>query len=278
MDGFLTILHSAKAQLTKQRKFLRHMAASGIRKKAWYLEDEERRKQLIKRFFGVYSFGELASNEGREKSAQNEGNKKAANDGGQENTHGIANRNNSETADGGDVVVTGNEFGAYKDLKDLRKKAIDYYRTHLQGTSVENAELGKIDIDDVGMVQFTTEGRQKVKANSANEETLFLIKYLPELIENAKEIEHKEATSEKHKKVGDSFYYLRTSYMREGKKIPLEITLKKLHTGDIHYYNHIVEPKVYKNEAPVSPRTESPDGANVSKADGASYASSIPQN
>ena len=66
--------------------------------------------------------------------------------------------------------------------------------------------------------------------------------------------------------------------MREGKKIPLEITLKKLHTGDIHYYNHIVEPKVYKNEAPVSPRTESPDGANVSKADGASTASSIPQN
>ena len=129
------------------------------------------------------------------------------------------------------------------------------------------------------MVQFTTEGRQKVKANSANEETLLLIKYLPELIEGATDVEHKDATSEKHQKLGDSFYYLRTHYIREGKKIPLEITLKKLHTGDIHYYNHTVNPKEYKNEeAPVSPRTESPSGANVSKADGASFVSStVPQ-
>ena len=43
-----------------------------------------------------------------------------------------------------------------------------------------------------------SEDRQKVKSNSANEETLFLIKYLPELIKNAKDIELKDATSEKH--------------------------------------------------------------------------------
>jgi len=174
--------------------------------------------------------------------------------------------------------VTGNEFGEYADIKELRKKAIGFYRENLQGISVVNEEVGKIDIDENGTVEFTTEGRQKVKASSANEETLLLIKYLPDLIKNAKVVEHKHATSEKHKKVGDSFYYLTTSYIRDGKSIPLEITLKKLHTGNIHYYNHIVNPKEHKKEAPVSPRTESPHaGANVSKADGAFVDSTISQ-
>ena len=164
--------------------------------------------------------------------------------------------------------MTGDEFGDYKNIKDLREKAIDFYRRVLQGTSVENKVLGKVDIDNIGIVQFTTEGRRKVKSNSANEDTLLLIKHLPKLIVNATDVHYKMATSEKHIKSGDSFYYLYTHYIRDGKKIPLEITLKKLHTGDIHYYNHIVAPQEYKKEVPVSPRTESPEGANVSKADG----------
>lgn len=194
--------------------------------------------------------------------------KKAADGDKQESAGSVANSDSNENAnESGVVVVMGDEFGDYKDIKELRTKAIDYYRKNLQGTSVENKELGRIDIDENGLVEFTTEGRQKVKANSANEETLLLIKYLPQLIKNAKSIEHKDAVSEKHRKLGDSFYYLQTSYVRNGETVPLEITLKKLHTGDIHYYNHTVNPKQHNFGVPVSPRTESSNEANVSKAD-----------
>lgn len=37
----------------------------------------------------------------------------------------------------------------------MRKKAINYYRENLQGTSVFNAEIGKIDIDKNGIINFT---------------------------------------------------------------------------------------------------------------------------
>ena len=211
----------------------------------------------------------LASDKCAASASRTRANKKAADNGGkQELTENTANNDSNENANESEVVVvTGDEFGDYKDIKELRTKAIDYYRKNLQGTSVENKELGRIDIDENGLVEFTTEGRQKVKANSANEETLLLIKYLPQLIKNAKSIEHKDAVSEKHRKLGDSFYYLQTSYVRNGETVPLEITLKKLHTGDIHYYNHTVNPKQHNFGVPVSPRTESSNEANVSKAD-----------
>lgn len=34
--------------------------------------------------------------------------------------------------------MTGKEFSEYKDIKDLRAKAIEYYHKNLQGTFVEN--------------------------------------------------------------------------------------------------------------------------------------------
>ena len=137
-------------------------------------------------------------------------------------------------------AVFGNEFGEYEDIKELRKKAIRYYKTHLQGTNVWNQALATMDADGNGKVEFTSEGRDKVKSNSAKEDTLLLIKYLPVLIAGAKHIESKEAMSERHKKLGDSFYYLYTEYEMRGTTLPVEITLKKLHTGNIHYYNHTI--------------------------------------
>lgn len=137
--------------------------------------------------------------------------------------------------------MVGNEFGVYEDIKELRKKAIRYYKTNLQGTNVWNQTLAKMDADGNGKVEFTSEGRDKVKSNSAKEDTLLLIKYLPTLIAGARHIESKEAMSEKHKKLGDSFYYLYIKHEMNGKIFSVEITLKKLYTGNIHYYNHTIE-------------------------------------
>jgi|GEM_PF-880052 len=174
------------------------------------------------------------------------------------------------------VKVTGDEFGEYTDLKELRQKAIQYYKDNLQGTSVENETLGKIDIDENGLVEFTGEGKGKIRSNSAQEDTLFLIKHLPELIKNAENISHKEAESEKHKKLGDSFYYLDTEFDKNGESVPLRITLKKLHTGDIHYYNHIINPQ-NKEDVSVSSGTESSNEANVSPTVNTSSAENISQ-
>ena len=179
------------------------------------------------------------------------------------------------------VVVKGNEFGDYSDISELRDKAIAYYSKELQGTYVVNKVLGQIDIDSIDSVAFTGEGKRKAKSNSGNVEKILLIKYLPQLIENSTEdIEYAEAETDKHKKVGDSFYYLYTSFDMDGKNIPVCITLKKLHNGEIHYYNHVVNPDRSKQKAmPVIPaRTESDKTATVSSPVGiANVTSSVTQ-
>ena len=71
-----------------------------------------------------------AENEGGERSAQKQEpaeNKKAATDGGQEAAGKVSNIGSNKASKGGEVVVTGKEFGEYKDIKELRKKAVQYY-------------------------------------------------------------------------------------------------------------------------------------------------------
>jgi predicted ABC-type ATPase len=180
-----------------------------------------------------------ASQTVRGKSAQKQGNKKAADK-------------------GGGVVVTGNEFGSYKDLKELRKKALQYYKEHLQGTSVENALLGEINIDDVGLVEFTGSGKRELKNSSAKEEKLLLVKHLPALIRDATDISGKKSSKENHLK--EYFYYLHTSAEINGHITPVEITLVKRNNGVIQYYNHTLPTleKGKKNEgASVSTEPES---------------------
>nr|DAQ88786.1 MAG TPA: hypothetical protein [Caudoviricetes sp.] len=153
----------------------------------------------------------------RGKSAQKQGNKKAADK-------------------GGIVVVTGDEFGTYENIKELRGRALKYYKENLQGTSVENALLGEINIDDVGLVEFTGSGKRELKNSSAKEEKLLLVKHLPELIRDATEISGKKSSKENHP--GEYFYYLHTSAEINGQITPVEITLVKRNNGAIQYYNH----------------------------------------
>ena len=137
------------------------------------------------------------------------------------------------------VIVTGDEFGEYSDIKELRKKAIQYYKENLQGTSVFNEKLGKIDIDENGLVEFTAAGRKKVESTIAQEQKLLLVKHLPQLIREAKEIQKANATKERHK--DDIFYYMKNSAVIDGTPVPVHITLIKHNTRRIQFYNHAVE-------------------------------------
>lgn len=138
------------------------------------------------------------------------------------------------------VTVTGDEFGNYDNISELRKKAIQYYKEYLQGTSVRNKKLGIIDIDENGIVNFTGSGKSKMKHVSAKPNKLLLVKHLPELIKNATDITEKPAMSDKHKINNEHFYYLHTKVSINGKSEPVDITLIKRNDKSIQYYNHIL--------------------------------------
>ncbi|MBR1807757.1 MAG: hypothetical protein IJ774_15415, partial [Selenomonadaceae bacterium] len=157
------------------------------------------------------------------------------------------------------VTITGNEFGEYDGIDDLRKKAVLYYSEHLQGTSVENETLGKIDIDENGLINFTGSGKRELKNSSAKINKLLLVKHLPELIQNSTDITGKSSTKERHK--GDYFYYLHTSAQIDDKTIPVEITVVKRNNGEIQYYNHTLPSEEKTKDAVVSTEPESSNEA-----------------
>ena len=183
----------------------------------------------------------------REKSAENEvdKNKKRA--------------DNDSTNEEGRVIVTGNEFGEYADIKELRAKAIQYYKDNLQGTSVENPVLGKIDIDQNGIVNFTGAGKREMKNSSAKEHKLLLIKHLPQLIKNATNIVGKNSSKDKHD--GEYFYYLHTTATINGQRTPVNITLVKRNDSSIQYYNHTLPSEENQKDAVVSTGPESSNEA-----------------
>lgn len=136
------------------------------------------------------------------------------------------------------VVVKGDEFGDYDGIKDLRTKAKAYYKEKLQGTVVRNEQLGLIDIDENGEVNFTRAGREEMANRSYGENKLLLVKYLPVLIESANDITSSEPKKEKHQ--NEYFYYLHTRATFPNGDLPVKITLIKRNNGKIQYYDHYV--------------------------------------
>ncbi len=73
------------------------------------------------------------------------------------------------------VQLTGDELGSYKDIKELRQKAIDFYKNNLQGSKVKHPELGEI--------LFSRQGRDEYEAFSANPDKLKMVVALRPIIE-----------------------------------------------------------------------------------------------
>lgn len=72
------------------------------------------------------------------------------------------------------IEVKGTELGDYKDIKELRKKAVEYYKTHLQGKTVEHPKLGK--------VMFSRKGMKKFQHTSVSEDKLKLLPAVADII------------------------------------------------------------------------------------------------
>lgn len=134
------------------------------------------------------------------------------------------------------ITVTGDEFGKYVDLKDLRQKAKTYYKEHLQGTSVENSILGRVNLPD-NTIDFTRRGISKSVSTSAKENKLLLIKYLPDLIRNATDISSNK--NQKNKREAIQYSYLKSKAIIDGKEQNVEITIFTDVNGN-KYYNHVL--------------------------------------
>lgn len=137
------------------------------------------------------------------------------------------------------ATIKGNEFGEYADIKELREKALDYYKRELQGHSVYNELLGNIRFEEKepdGEVQITGSGRKKMSSSTANPLKLLSIKSLKELISGANIITAAEAKDGRHK--GWKFYYLHSNVETNKGKQYVVVTVADKGSGAIDYYNH----------------------------------------
>ena len=76
------------------------------------------------------------------------------------------------------VEIVNEPFGPYKDIKDLREKAKNYYKDQIQFTHANNPKLGK--------VFFTNKGLDKFISSSANENKLKMMFALRDIINTGK--------------------------------------------------------------------------------------------
>ena len=142
------------------------------------------------------------------------------------------------------ATITGKEFGEYTDIKDLRAKALTYYKEHLQGTFAHNDLLGDIRLGEEavtkegkpGDVKFTGTGRKEMGHSSGNIMKLLSIYRLKEIMENANIVGKSSSQKEKHQ--GWTFYYLHSAIDTPDGKQYVIVTVADKRKGTVDYYNH----------------------------------------
>lgn len=176
--------------------------------------------------------------------------------------------------------ITGNELGSYRDLKDLRSKAINWYRTNLQGQKVKNSVLGEIRIgkgfseNDVGL---TGSGRRKMSSTSAKAEKLLAVRYLKEIIEGGNFVTEAAAHKEKHS--GENFYYIHSLLNVNGENRYVVVTVRELNNKELVYYNHNVftENEYKKTEDALRPSDSAISNAGQYPKQQSSFKDSVTQ-
>jgi len=136
------------------------------------------------------------------------------------------------------IEIKGDELGEYKDTKELRQKAVDYYKKNLAGTYVNHNKIGKIT--------FTLSGYKKPISFSADKRKLLLFPYLPEIIKNG--VIDKEEKDNKGR-ADFSWVILKSKIKlgikeeeekKEGKKEEVvRVNIRKDDDGNL-YYDHVI--------------------------------------
>ncbi len=61
------------------------------------------------------------------------------------------------------IEIKGDELGKYKDTKELRQKAVDYYKKNLAGTKIYREEIGDINFVSRGLKEFLHYSASEIK-------------------------------------------------------------------------------------------------------------------
>lgn len=89
-------------------------------------------------------------------------------------------KNEEKTNSPQSINITGEELGPYTDIKDLRAKAVQWYKENLQGKYANNPVLGK--------VLFSRKGLEEFKAFSANPDKLKMVVALKRILDTSKDV------------------------------------------------------------------------------------------
>ncbi len=146
--------------------------------------------------------------------------------------------NTGKFTDKGNITIKGDELGEYKDTKELRQKAVDYYKKNLAGTYVNHNKIGKII--------FTLSGYKKPISFSADKRKLLLFPYLPEIIKNG--VIDKEEKDNKGR--ADFSWVILKSKIKLGikeeeekgegeKEEVVRVNIRKDDDGNL-YYDHVI--------------------------------------
>lgn len=138
----------------------------------------------------------------------------------------------------GVVKITGQELGDYKDIKELRQKAVDYYKAHLQGKSVEHPELGK--------VMFSRKGLKKFNHTSVSEEKLKLLPAVADIIKHG-EYQGKEDISKERADGIMCFHRINTDVKLNDKVFYVSVLIFEDTAGN-KFYNLNPNAEEYKKE------------------------------
>lgn len=124
------------------------------------------------------------------------------------------------------IEITGNELGDYKDIKELRQKAVDYYKNNLQGKTVKHPELGE--------VLFSGKGLRKFISSSANEEK---IKMLPSVSSIIKQGEYQSEEKPSHQREDGiiKFHRISNTVNMAGKKYQASVLVGEDKAGNKFY-------------------------------------------
>lgn len=123
------------------------------------------------------------------------------------------------------ISVKGDELGEYKDIKELRQKAKEYYKQHFQGRTVHKEGLGDI--------RFSKTGIDETISHS-NEDKLKLVPFIKEIILNG---EAGEEEDPKHPRKDGivKFIPIKTTVKLNDKSRAVEVLIGKDDRGKLYY-------------------------------------------
>ena len=137
------------------------------------------------------------------------------------------------------IIIKGDELGSYSDIKELRNKAIEYYKANFQGNDIEREGLG--------IVRFSNKGISEFKSSSANPDKLKAIPYIKDIILNGN-IGDEEIPHHPRKDGIVSFIPVSSTANIEGKKHNIEVLLGKDRKGNL-FYNVFLDFERQKNRS-----------------------------